>query len=100
MRSKTLSVDESLLEIARKFCQQEGINFDSLGPQRQRGLVRFWCPGCKQTLPLTELTIARKKKMCTRCNSGLKLYSTSNKFGEVRRSIFFAYLSMTKGEDR
>jgi DNA-directed RNA polymerase subunit RPC12/RpoP len=78
----------SLTEIAREICLREGIKFHSLGANQIRGLTYYWCSDCSRTYPLSYLTIARRKKVCTQCNGSVKLYATSNKFGKIRRMIF------------
>jgi hypothetical protein len=37
--------------------------------------------------------ILKKKKVCTHCDTPVKLYATSNKFGKLRRAIFFKHLA-------
>jgi rRNA maturation endonuclease Nob1 len=83
----------ALVTIAREVCSSEGINFDSLNLHQTRGLMYFWCSSCSGTHPLTDLVISRKKKICTHCGNSVKLHATSNKFGKVRRMIFFKHLS-------
>jgi hypothetical protein len=85
--------DPLLVGIAKEVCSKEGIDFDSLSVHQTRGLMYFWCSTCAKTHPLTDLTISKKKKVCTHCNDSIRLYTTSNKFGKIRRSIFFGCLS-------
>lgn len=87
------SCDPVLVEIAREVCSKEGLDFESLTLHQTRGLLYYWCSTCSCTYPLTDLVIARKKKVCTHCNASIKLYATSNKFGKLRRAIFFEHLS-------
>ncbi len=81
--------DPSLIEIAKEVCVKEGIDFDSLSINQTRGLMYYWCSDCSRTYPLSHLIISRRKKVCTQCNNAVKLYATSNKFGKLRRIIFF-----------
>ncbi len=84
--------DPNLVEIAREVCSKEGIDFDSLSVHQTRGLMCYWCSYCSRIYPLNHLTISRRKKVCTQCNNAVKLYATSNKFGKLRRTIFFKQL--------
>lgn len=81
-----------LLEAARKVCLKEGIDFDALDLRQARGLLYFWCLYCGRTYPLTDLTISKKRKVCIHCNNSIKLRGASNKFGSIRRTIFFQRL--------
>lgn len=85
--------DPALVEIAKEVCTKEGLNFESLTLPQTRGLLYYWCSNCAGTHPLTDLVISRKKKICTHCGTSIKLYATSNKFGKLRRMIFFAHLA-------
>ncbi|WP_148701086.1 hypothetical protein [Candidatus Nitrososphaera evergladensis] len=85
--------DPALVEIAREVCSKEGLDFESLTLHQTRGLMYYWCSTCSGTHPLTDLVILKKKKVCTHCDTPVKLYATSNKFGKLRRAIFFQHLA-------
>jgi hypothetical protein len=89
--------DPALVEIAREVCSKEGLNFESLTLHQTRGLMYYWCSTCAGTHPLTDLVISKKKKVCTHCDTSIKLYATSNKFGKLRRAIFFLHLERALG---
>lgn len=82
-----------LIDIAREVCIREGVDFDKLSGHQARGLLYFWCLTCHRSYPLTDLTISKKKKICVNCGHSVKVRGSSNRFGKLRRAIFFRRLS-------
>lgn len=90
---------DQLIRIAEMTCADEGIVLESLASQKKRALICFWCSTCKKTHPLTDIALKRRRKLCRRCNNSVKLYSSSNKFGKIRRRIFNRYLEFQSSND-
>jgi DNA-directed RNA polymerase subunit RPC12/RpoP len=84
--------EESLLKISKEICLKEGIDFHTLDSNQIRGLTHYWCSNCSKTFPLWRIRIEKRKKICGRCNNGVKLHANSNKFGKIRRMIFFRHI--------
>jgi hypothetical protein len=84
------------VKIAREVCLEQGVDFDSLDLRQARGLLYFWCLFCGRTYPLTDLVVSKKHKVCIHCNNSIKLRGASNKFGSLRRTIFFRRLSNSR----
>jgi len=80
--------------IATEVCAREGLDFESLDTRSIRGLVYYWCSECHKIHPLTDLSVARKRIKCSHCEESVKLYSNSNKYGKLRKSIFHRLLEM------
>lgn len=85
---------DSLLRIAADVCYMSHIDFDSLQRQQAKGIVSFWCSTCRTIHPLTDLALQKRKKICSHCGSTIRLYASSNKFGKVRRIIFYRLLDL------
>lgn len=83
---------EQLMDIAKRTCADEGIVLESAAAQQVRALICYWCSTCKKTHPLTDLDLKKRRKICRACNTNVKLYSSSNKFGKIRRRIFHRYV--------
>lgn len=90
---------DQLIQIAEKTCADEGIALDSLISQKKRALTCYWCSTCKKTHPLTDISLKRRRKVCRMCDSSVKLYSSSNKFGKIRRRIFNRYLDFQSSDN-
>jgi hypothetical protein len=83
---------DQLMSIAKRTCADEGIVLESAAAQQVRALICYWCSTCKRTHPLTDLNLKKRRKVCRVCNTNVKLYSSSNKFGKIRRRIFHRYV--------
>lgn len=85
---------DSLQRIAAHVCNISQIDFGSLQRQQAKGIVSFWCGTCRTIHPLTDLALYKRKKICAHCGSPIRLYASSNKFGKVRRIIFYRLLDL------
>lgn len=83
-----------LMEVAAGVCAMQQIDFESLDKQQTKGLLSFWCSTCGTVYPLTDLFLMKKKTMCNHCNNSVKLRASSNKFGKLRRNIFYRLLEL------
>jgi hypothetical protein len=81
-----------LVDTARQVCMEEDIDFDNCLSSVQRAMVCYWCSTCRSTHPLTHIALKRRKKICGVCNNNVKLYANSNKYGKIRRKIFYKFL--------
>lgn len=87
---------EMLMDAARQVCVEENIDFDSCLSNVQRAMLCYWCSICKSTHPLTHIVLKRRKKICRVCNNNVKLYANSNKYGKIRRKIFYRYIEQDR----
>jgi DNA-directed RNA polymerase subunit RPC12/RpoP len=94
MKQIVTGLDQSLMEVAASVCAKEHIDLSSLDARSIRGLVFYWCSSCSRIYPLTELCILPRRVKCGHCNEKVKLYTNSNKFGKLRRSILYKLLDM------
>lgn len=81
-----------LVDAARQVCVEEHIDFDKCLSSVQRAMLCYWCSICRGTRPLTHIMLRRRKKICRVCNNNVKLYANSNKYGKIRRKIFYRYI--------
>jgi hypothetical protein len=81
-----------LVDTARQVCMGEDIDFDNCLSSVQRAMVCYWCSICRSTHPLTHIALKRRKNICGFCNNNVKLYANSNKYGKIRRKIFYKFL--------
>jgi hypothetical protein len=82
------NLDAALLEAAVTIWIKEDISIGTLTGCQLRGLVCYYCITCNRFRLLTELFISKKKTLCSHCQEKIRLYTTSNKYGKIRRSIF------------
>ncbi|HVX02979.1 MAG TPA: hypothetical protein VHA09_07465 [Nitrososphaera sp.] len=83
-----------MIDVATDACAREDIDFGSLDVRAQRGLVYYWCSMCSKIYPLTELSIMPRRIKCGHCDEQVRLYSNSNKFGKLRRTILYKLVDM------
>jgi hypothetical protein len=94
MVSKVLAeCDPLLTQVAMEVCDQVGLNIADLSSYQVRGLINYWCLTCNKVYPLTDLRANNRRKECCHCLEAVKLRGASNKFGKIRRTIFFRLLS-------
>ncbi len=82
----------TLVYTARQVCTEEDIDFDNCLSSVKRAMLCYWCSICRSTYPLTDIVLRKRKKICCFCNNNIKLYANSNKYGKIRRKIFYRYL--------
>ena len=85
---------DTLEEIAAAVCSLAHLDLDSLGIQEKMGILSFRCTTCHTTYPLIDLVILKRLKTCSHCESPVKLYGSSNKYGKLRRQIFYRLLDL------
>lgn len=83
---------DKLIHTARQVCTEEEIDFDNCLSSVKRAMLCYWCSICRSTYPLTDIVLSKRKKICCVCNNNIKLYANSNKYGKIRRKIFYRYL--------
>jgi hypothetical protein len=88
MKGVCTKLDAALLEATVTICMREDVSFGALKGCQLRGLLCYYCITCNRFRLLTELFISKKKTLCSHCQEKIRLYTTSNKYGKMRRSIF------------
>ena len=83
-----------LVNTARQVCAEEAIDFDNSVSSVRRAMLCYWCSICRRTHPLNNIVLMRRKKICCVCNNNVKLYSNSNKYGKIRKKIFYRYIQV------
>lgn len=88
------SPDLLLSQKAEQLCKTEGINYRGLEPIQRLFLTHYRCPICK-LLPLYNLNLAHPKRVrCSKCGN-LIGFTSSGKYGRLRKKIAFTlWLSM------
>jgi hypothetical protein len=82
------SPDLLLSQKAEQLCKMEGINYKGLEPLQRLFLTHYRCPICK-LLPLYHLNLAHPKRVrCSKC-SNLIAFTSSGKYGRMRKKIAF-----------
>jgi DNA-directed RNA polymerase subunit RPC12/RpoP len=94
MRRNLTGLDSGLIKVAASACAKQDIDFDSLDRRAQRGLICYWCSTCRKVYPLTELSVGPRRIKCGHCHVPVKLYSNSNRFGKLRKIIFYKLVDM------
>jgi hypothetical protein len=94
MKGVCTRLNASLVDAAKSVCAKEDIDFGTLTETQLRGLVCYHCTSCRQFRQLTELCVSKKKTLCGHCKEKVRLYTCSNKYGKMRRSIFNRLLKM------
>ncbi len=82
------------MEVAAGVCALEHLDFNSLDKQQAKALLSFRCTTCHTFYPLTDLVIVKRKHVCKHCRESVRLYSSSSKFGKIRRNIFYRLLDL------
>jgi DNA-directed RNA polymerase subunit RPC12/RpoP len=98
MKQVLKRLDQSLINAAASICAKEDIDFESLDARAQRGLIYYWCSHCSKIYPLNDLLVTRRKNICSHCKERVRIYSNSNKYGKLRRSILYKLLDLDEPE--
>lgn len=93
-----VSLDLLLSQKAERLCKLEGINYKGLEPIQRLFLTHYKCPICK-LLPLYHLNLAHPKRVrCGKC-SNLISFTSSGKYGKLRKKIAFMLWVSVEGEE-
>jgi DNA-directed RNA polymerase subunit RPC12/RpoP len=94
MKQIIQSLDTPVATIAADVCAQDGLDFYSLDARAVRGLISYWCSTCSRIYPLSDLSVSPRRTKCGHCLEPVRLYSNSNKFGKLRRSVFYKLIDV------
>ena len=84
-----VSPDLLLSQKAEELCKAEGITYKGLEPIQRLFLTHYRCPICK-LLPLYHLNLAHPKRVrCSKCGNLIQ-FTSSGKYGRLRKKIAFA----------
>jgi len=90
------SPDLLLSQKAEQLCKLEGIDYKGLEPIQRLFLMHYRCPICK-LLPLYHLNLAHPKRVrCSKCGN-LISFTSSGKYGRLRKKIAFALWLSAEG---
>lgn len=90
------SPDLLLGQKAEQLCRTEGINYKGLEPIQKLFLTHYRCPICK-LLPLYLLNLAHPKRArCRKCGN-LISFTSSGKYGRLRKKIAFTLWLSSEG---
>lgn len=93
-----VSLDLLLSQKAEQLCRLEGINYKGLEPIQRLFLTHYRCPICK-LLPLYHLNLAHPKRVrCGKC-SNLISFTSSGKYGKLRKKIAFMLWVSVEGRN-
>jgi hypothetical protein len=93
------SPDLMLSQKAEQLCKTEGINYKQLEPIQRLFLTHYRCPICK-LLPLYHLNLAHPKRVrCSKCGNLIQ-FTSSGKYGRLRKKIAFMLRVSQEGEKK
>ncbi len=93
------SPDLLLSQKAEQLCKIEGINYRGLEPIQRLFLTHYRCPICK-LLPLYHLNLAHPKRVrCSKCGNLIQ-FTSSGKYGRLRKKIAFMLWVSLEGEGK
>jgi hypothetical protein len=93
------SPDLLLSQKAEQLCRTEGINYKGLEPIQRLFLTHYRCPICK-LMPLYHLNLAHPKRVrCGKCGN-LIGFTSSGKYGRLRKKIAFTLWVSLEGKKR
>lgn len=82
------------MDAAAAVCAKENVEFSSLDASSMRGIMFYWCSTCSKIYPLTELLISTRSIKCGYCKERVRLYTNSNKFGKLRKSVLYRLIEL------
>ena len=92
-----VSPDLLLSQKAEELCKAEGITYKGLEPIQRLFLTHYRCPICK-LLPLYHLNLAHPKRVrCSKCGNLIQ-FTSSGKYGRLRKKIAFALWISQEGK--
>ena len=92
-----VSPDLLLSQKAEELCKAEGITYKGLEPIQRLFLTHYRCPICK-LLPLFHLNLAHPKRVrCSKCGNLIQ-FTSSGKYGRLRKKIAFALWISQEGK--